>query len=95
MGYEQEIIELRNLVQDLERQVEHLRTSRRVLMNLLEKCEREKKTTLTRLEKENKRLQTNNLRYARRLFKNNCRLVELQSKSLDELGMSNQFIVED
>ncbi len=51
MGYEQEIIELRNRVQDLERQVEHLRTSRRVLMNLLEKCEREKKTTLTRLEK--------------------------------------------
>lgn len=80
MGYEQEIWELRGRVRDLERQIEHLRTSRRVLMNLLEKCEREKRATLTKLEKENKRLQYNNIRYARRLMKNNCQLVELQTK---------------
>lgn len=90
MGYEQEINELKSQVRGLERQVEHLRTSRRVLMNLLEKCEREKKVTFSKLEKENKRLQLNNLRYARRLLKNNCRLVELQTKSDSDLDSSSE-----
>ncbi len=83
MGYEQEIWELRARVQELEKQVQHLRTSRRVLMNLLEKCEREKRLVSSQLEKENKRLQMNNVRYARWLMKNNIRIVELQSRGLE------------
>jgi len=86
MGYEQEIWLLRRRVRELEKQVEQLRVSRRVLMNLIERIEEEKKNSLSRLEKENKRLQTNNLRYAKKLMKYNSCLVELKDnkRSLTE-----------
>ena len=82
MGYETELTYLRSRVAELERQVEQLRISRRVLMNLVEKLEREKKTTLQELEKENRRLQLNNRRYARLLMSNNIRYIELTSKNM-------------
>lgn len=78
MGYEQEIWLLRRRVRELEKQVEQLRVSRRVLMNLIERMEEEKKNSLSRLEKENKRLQINNRRYAKKLMKYNSCLVELK-----------------
>jgi len=65
---------------ELEEQVEHLRISRRVLMNLIEKIEREKRLLLTKLEKENKRLQYNNSKYAHWLWNKNKKIIELEAK---------------
>ncbi|MDR3602796.1 MAG: translation initiation factor 2 [Desulfosporosinus sp.] len=71
---------LRARVGELEQRVEHLRVSRRVLMNLLEKVEREKVVLVHRLEKENLRLQRDNKRFARWIFSKNREIVELQEK---------------
>ena len=71
---------LRARVGELEQRVEHLRVSRRVLMNLLEKVEREKVALVHRLEKENVRLQRDNKRFANWIFSKNRELVELQVK---------------
>ncbi len=75
-----EIKLLRDRVGELEQRVEHLRVSRRVLMNLLEKVEREKVALVRRLEKENVRLQRDNKRFARWIFSKNREIVELQDK---------------
>jgi len=77
-GYSKEL--LINRVKELEEQVEHLRISRRVLMNLIEKIEREKRLLLSSLEKENKRLQQNNAKYANWLWNKNRKIIELESK---------------
>lgn len=71
---------LRARVEELEQRVEHLRVSRRVLMNLLEKVEREKVALVHRLEKENVRLQRDNKRFAKWIFSKNKEIVELQEK---------------
>ena len=71
---------LRARVGELEQRVEHLRVSRRVLMNLLEKVEREKVSLVHRLEKENVRLQRDNTRFAKWIFSKNREIVELQEK---------------
>ena len=67
-------------VRELEEKVEQLRLSRRVLMNLVEKLERDKSNFLSKLERENKKLHSANYRYARWLFKKNHQIVELESK---------------
>jgi predicted RNase H-like nuclease (RuvC/YqgF family) len=67
-------------IQELEDKVDQLRLSRRVLMNLIEKVEKEKTLFLTRLEKENRRLHRNNYKYACWLLKKNRQIVELESK---------------
>lgn len=67
-------------MQELEDKVEQLRLSRRVLMNLIEKIEREKNEILSKLERENKKLHQNNYRYARWLVTKNRLIVELESK---------------
>lgn len=77
-AYNKEI--LINRIKELEEQVEHLRISRRVLMNLIEKIEREKRLLLSSLEKENKRLQQNNLKYANWLWNKNRKIIELESR---------------
>ena len=71
---------LRARVGELEQRVEHLRVSRRVLMNLLEKVEREKVDLVYHLEKENVRLQRDNKRFAKWIFSKNREIVELQEK---------------
>lgn len=71
---------LRARVGELEQRVEHLRVSRRVLMNLLEKVEREKVDLVHHLEKENVRLQRDNKRFAKWIFSKNREIVELQEK---------------
>jgi len=71
-------------IKELEEQVEHLRISRRVLMNLIEKIEKEKRLLLTSLEKENKRLQKNNLKYANWLWNKNRKIIELETKIKQE-----------
>jgi len=62
-------------VGELEEKVEQLRLSRRVLLNLVEKLEKERVCSLTRLEKENIKLHLANNRYARSLVKkySDCR----------------------
>ncbi|ACL21120.1 hypothetical protein DesLBE_0249 [Desulfitobacterium sp. LBE] len=65
---------------ELEQRVEHLRVSRRVLMNLLEKVEREKVALIHKLEKENIRLQRDNTRFAKWIFSKNREIVQLQEK---------------
>lgn len=79
---------LKDRVLELEEKVEQLRLSRRVLMNLIEKIEKEKAGFLTRLEKENRKLQQNNYRYAQRLLHKNRQIVELESK-LQERSYQN------
>lgn len=69
---------------ELEQRVEHLRVSRRVLMNLLEKVEREKVTLIHKLEKENIRLQRDNTRFAKWIFSKNREIVQLQEKIEEE-----------
>ncbi len=74
---------LKKRVQELEEKVEQLRLSRRVLMNLIEKIERDKNYFLNRMENEKRRLQLDNYRYAQRLLRKNRQIVELESKLQD------------
>lgn len=67
-------------VGELEQRIEHLRVSRRVLMNLLEKVEREKVTLVHKLEKENVRLQRDNTKFAKWIFSKNREIMKLQEK---------------
>ena len=67
-------------VAELEQRIEHLRVSRRVLMNLLEKVEREKVNLVHRLEKENVRLHRDNKRFAKWLLLKNRQIIELQER---------------
>lgn len=78
----------RRRIQELEEKVDQLRLSRRVLMNLVEKVEREKTFFLTKLEKENRKLHKDNYKYARWLLKKNKQIVELQTR-LDSHSGSN------
>jgi len=71
---------LKQRVEELEDKIEQLRLSRRVLMNLVEKTEREKTCFLSRLEKENRRLSQNNCRYARCLIRKNRQILDLESR---------------
>jgi len=78
---ENESIEyLKNRVMELEEKVEQLRFSRRVLMNLIEKIEKDKAAFLKNLEEENRRLQRSNFRFAQRLWSKNKQFVELELK---------------
>mgnify|MGYP000947701188 CR=1 FL=1 len=64
---------------ELENQVSQLRVSRRVLMNLIEKIENEKRNILNQWEKEKQRLRLDNQRYAKWLMENNYRYMELKA----------------
>lgn len=74
---------LKARVQELEEKVEQLRISRRVLMNLIEKIEKDKMGFLNKLEKENRKLHQDNYRYAKWLLHKNRQIVELESKLHD------------
>lgn len=65
---------------ELEQKVEQLRFSRRILMNLIEKMQKEKFSCISRLEKENRKLQKDKCRYVQALMKKNQQIMELQSK---------------
>ena len=71
---------MKNRIEELEERIEHLRVSRRVLMNLVEKLEKEKNTLLTKLEKENRKLQRNNALYAQSILLKNRRIMELEAE---------------
>lgn len=78
-----DIFYLKKRIQELEEKVEQLRLSRRVLMNLIEKIEKDKTGFLNRLERENRKLHLDNYRYAQRLLRKNRQIVELESKLED------------
>ena len=80
MDVQEEIKILRTRVGELEQRIEHLRVSRRVLMNLLEKVEREKVALVRKLELENIRLQRDNTRFAKWLLTKNREIIELQER---------------
>jgi len=67
-------------VAELEEKVEQLRLSRRVLMNLIEKLERERNNSFLHLEKENRKLHLLNHRYARCLLQKNRQIRDLELK---------------
>lgn len=71
---------LRGRILELEEKVEQLRLSRRILMNLIERIEKEKIGSLNRLERENRKLHLDNYRYAKWLLRKNRQIVELESK---------------
>lgn len=62
-------------IEKLKKEIENLRVSRRILMYLVERLEKERQ----QLELENKRLQRNNYRYAQTLVQKNIEIVELQA----------------
>jgi len=78
MDQEQEIRILKERIFELQEKVEHLRFSRRVLMNLVERIEREKNGYVTQLCKENKKLQHNNTKFAQCLLAKNRIIMELE-----------------
>lgn len=81
MGEETTITEdLRVRVRELEDKVEALRISRRVLMNLIDTLENEKRDRLAKLTTQNEKLQQNNCRYARAIMYRNIRITELEEQ---------------
>ena len=77
---------MQNRIEELEQRVEHLRVSRRVLMNLVEKLEKEKNCVLTKLEKENRKLQRHNALYAQTLLIKNRRIMELEEQMQSKMS---------
>lgn len=72
------IDELKKRVKELEDKVEALRISRRVLMNLIESVENERREQLLSMEDRNERLRRNNYRYARLIMYRNIKITELE-----------------
>lgn len=74
------IAELRDRIRELEDKVEALRISRRVLMNLIDTLENEKKETLSHLLNKNEKLQKNNYRYAKAIMCQNLKITKLEQQ---------------
>ncbi len=81
---------LESRIKELEDKIEQLRFSRRVLMNLIERTEKDKWDLLSKLEKENKKLQINNSRYARTLLRKNRQIIEMETK-LQKVGITEML----
>lgn len=79
MNSQEELVFYKKKIVELEKQVNQLRLSRRILMNLIEKMETEKRNLFNQLEKEKQQLRLNNQRYAKWLMQNNYRYMELQA----------------
>lgn len=78
-----ELQELRSRVRLLEERLQGLRTSRRILMNLIAAQEREKRAQIQRLEAENGRLHRQSARFAKAVLEGNIRIVRLQHELQD------------
>jgi TolA-binding protein len=74
------ISELRDRIRELEDKVEALRISRRVLMNLIDTLENEKRETLSQLIHKNEKLQKNNSRYAKAIMSQNLKITKLEQQ---------------
>lgn len=71
---------LKSRIRELENKVDALRISRRVLMNLIDMVEKEKKDQVLKLKIINEKLQKNNSRYAKAIMSRNLRINELESR---------------
>lgn len=71
---------LKSRVRELEDKVDALRISRRVLMNLIDALEKEKRGQMQKLQNMNERLQKHNCKYAKALMHRNLRIYELESR---------------
>jgi len=67
-------------IQHLEDRIEQLRVSRRILIQLVEKIEREKQNMLLAMEKECKYLKRQNAKYARLIMEKNRELLDVLNK---------------
>jgi len=72
--------ELRARIRELEDKVEALRISRRVLMNLIDNLENERREQLSSLVNQNEKLQKNNYRYARAIMGKNLHITKLEQQ---------------
>jgi 5'-deoxynucleotidase YfbR-like HD superfamily hydrolase len=81
MNEDVKVIEgLKRRIKELEDKVEALRISRRVLMNLIDTLEKEKREQIVTLEEKNEKLQKNNCRYARSIMHRNIQILELEER---------------
>ena len=69
-----------NRISELEERIEQLRLSRRVLMNLLEDLDKERKSEINKIKAEQKKLKQNNVKYAFNLIQQNAKVAELEKK---------------
>ncbi|BAD40757.1 hypothetical protein [Symbiobacterium thermophilum] len=95
MGYD-EVQALRDRIRALEERtrlleerIRGLRTSRRILMNLLAAQERERRALVARLEAENGRLQRKTARFARAVLERNIRIVRLEESLRRQTDVSS------
>ncbi|RNC28995.1 MAG: hypothetical protein AWM53_00915 [Candidatus Dichloromethanomonas elyunquensis] len=79
MNTNEEITFLTKRVNDLEKQLENLRLSRRVLMDLLEQIEKEKNNLSSQLEKKSKHLQRYRKMNQKRTYSQNFELYEFKN----------------
>ena len=78
MNVNEEITFLKKRIAELEKQLENLRLSRRVLMELLEQTEKEKNNLSLQLQKKNKSLNKYRKLNFNKLYKNDFELYELK-----------------
>ena len=67
-------------IEELEEKVEQLRLSRRILMNILENLDKERRVEIKKVREEQKRLKQANIKYAYNLLKKNAKVMELEKK---------------
>ena len=78
MNANEEITFLKKRIAELEKQLENLRLSRRVLMELLEQTEKEKNNLNMQLQKKNKCLSKYRKLNFNKLYKNDFELYEMK-----------------
>lgn len=76
---DEEITFLKNRVNDLEKQLDNLRLSRRVLMDLLEQLEKEKSILSSQLEKKARDLQREKRLSHRKAYSSNFEVYEFDN----------------
>lgn len=78
MNTNDEIVYLRKRVNELEKQLDNLRLSRRVLMDLLEQIEKEKNSLSLQLEKKSKHLSKARKHNYKKIYAQNFELYEIK-----------------
>lgn len=80
MSEKEEIVFLKKRVSELEKQIDNLRLSRRVLMDLLEQVEKEKNLLSAQLEKKYKNLRKSKRQNTeRKIYSHQFEVVELKN----------------
>ena len=74
------VVTLQSQIQELEEKVAALRVSRRILMNLLDRLEKEKCEQFSILENQNNKLKKSNWQYAQTIMSQNLRIAKLEEK---------------